>query len=177
MGDFGSLDGHFAMIVESLWVYEVPFSKNIHFPPQILTILYSTRGNCGLLWVTFGSILARRADMCLHVLRNVQTRVCSSGEGPSPPLKARRTSPPASQSPYSTFTIPFSYPSPPSPPSPHHHRHCHPFCCRFVLPDLPKRRKSIPKPIKNGPGTLPEKTLKIRRQKRLNILGIYASQT
>ena len=30
--DFGSLDGHFAMIVESLWVYEGPFSKNTHFP-------------------------------------------------------------------------------------------------------------------------------------------------
>ena len=33
VGDFGSLDGHFAMIVESLWVYEGPFSKNTHFPP------------------------------------------------------------------------------------------------------------------------------------------------
>ena len=34
VGDFGSLDGRFAMIVESLWVwvYEGPSSKNIHFP-------------------------------------------------------------------------------------------------------------------------------------------------
>ena len=32
VGDFGSVDGYFAMIVESLWVYEGPFSKNIHFP-------------------------------------------------------------------------------------------------------------------------------------------------
>ena len=32
VGEFGSLDGHFAMIVKSLWVYEGPFSKNIHFP-------------------------------------------------------------------------------------------------------------------------------------------------
>ena len=32
VGDFGSLDGHLAMIVESLWVYEGSFSKNIHFP-------------------------------------------------------------------------------------------------------------------------------------------------
>ena len=32
VGDFGSLDGRFAMIVESLWVYEGPFSKNIIFP-------------------------------------------------------------------------------------------------------------------------------------------------
>ena len=31
VGDFGSLDGHFAMIVESLWVYEDPFSKK-HSP-------------------------------------------------------------------------------------------------------------------------------------------------
>ena len=30
VGDFESLDGHFAMIVESLWVYEGPFSKNTH---------------------------------------------------------------------------------------------------------------------------------------------------
>ena len=35
VGDFGSLDGHFAMIVESLWVYEGPFSKKHSFPPQI----------------------------------------------------------------------------------------------------------------------------------------------
>ena len=33
-GDFGSLDGHFAMIVESLWVYEGPFSKITHFPDR-----------------------------------------------------------------------------------------------------------------------------------------------
>ena len=32
VGDFGSVDGYFAMIVESLWVYEGPFSENIHFP-------------------------------------------------------------------------------------------------------------------------------------------------
>ena len=32
VGDFGSLDGRFAVIVESLWVYEGPFSKNTHFP-------------------------------------------------------------------------------------------------------------------------------------------------
>ena len=32
LDDFGSLDGHFAMIVESVWVYEAPFSKNNHFP-------------------------------------------------------------------------------------------------------------------------------------------------
>ena len=38
VGDFGSLDGHFAIIVDSLWVYEGPLSKNIH-PPHILMIL------------------------------------------------------------------------------------------------------------------------------------------
>ena len=32
VGDFGSLDGHFTIMVESLWVYESPFLKNIHFP-------------------------------------------------------------------------------------------------------------------------------------------------
>ena len=29
---FWSLEDHFEIIVESLWVYEGPFSKNIHFP-------------------------------------------------------------------------------------------------------------------------------------------------
>ena len=33
VGDFGSLDGHFAMIVESLWVYEGPLSKHTPFSP------------------------------------------------------------------------------------------------------------------------------------------------
>ena len=32
VGDFASLDGHFAIIVESLWVCKGPFPKNIHFP-------------------------------------------------------------------------------------------------------------------------------------------------
>ena len=32
MGDFVSLDGYVAMIVESLWVYEGPLSTNTHFP-------------------------------------------------------------------------------------------------------------------------------------------------
>ena len=31
VGDFGSLDGRFAMIVKSHWVYEGPFSKNTYF--------------------------------------------------------------------------------------------------------------------------------------------------
>ena len=31
VGDFGSLDGHFAIIVESLWVYEGPLSKTHTF--------------------------------------------------------------------------------------------------------------------------------------------------
>ena len=30
--EFGSLDGHFAIIVDSPWVYEGPLSKNTHFP-------------------------------------------------------------------------------------------------------------------------------------------------
>ena len=32
VGDFGSLDGHFTVIVESLWVYESPFQKTFIFP-------------------------------------------------------------------------------------------------------------------------------------------------
>ena len=32
VGDFRSVDGYFAMIVESLWVYEGQFAENIHFP-------------------------------------------------------------------------------------------------------------------------------------------------
>ena len=32
VGDFGSLDGHFAIIVDSHWVYEGHLSKNNHFP-------------------------------------------------------------------------------------------------------------------------------------------------
>ena len=32
VGDFGSLDGHFAMIVKSLWVYEGLVSKSTPFP-------------------------------------------------------------------------------------------------------------------------------------------------
>ena len=31
VGDFGSLNGHLTIIVESLWVYKGPFSKNTHF--------------------------------------------------------------------------------------------------------------------------------------------------
>ena len=32
VGDFASLDGHVAIIVESLLVYESPIQKNTHFP-------------------------------------------------------------------------------------------------------------------------------------------------
>ena len=39
VGDFGSLDGHFAIIVDSLWVYEGPLPKTHTFSPQILMIL------------------------------------------------------------------------------------------------------------------------------------------
>ena len=39
VGDFGSLDGHFAIIVDSPWVYEGPLSKNTHFSLHILMIL------------------------------------------------------------------------------------------------------------------------------------------
>ena len=34
VGNFGSLDGDFAMIVESLWVHEGPFSRSTLFPSR-----------------------------------------------------------------------------------------------------------------------------------------------
>ena len=34
VGDFGSLDGRFAMIVESVWLYQGSFSKNTYFPDR-----------------------------------------------------------------------------------------------------------------------------------------------
>ena len=58
MGDFGSLDGYFAMIVESLWS---AFKKH-SFSQQILMILYSSGVNCGSRWVTFGLLLAYESD-------------------------------------------------------------------------------------------------------------------
>ena len=39
VGDFASLDGHFAIIVESLWVYRRSVSKKHSFSPQISMIL------------------------------------------------------------------------------------------------------------------------------------------
>ena len=32
VADFASIDGHFAIIVESLWAYKGPCSKNTQFP-------------------------------------------------------------------------------------------------------------------------------------------------
>ena len=62
VGDFASLDGRFAMIFELIWVYEGPFSKKHSSSQQILMISYSSGGNCGSLWVTFGSLLAYEGD-------------------------------------------------------------------------------------------------------------------
>ena len=39
VGDFGSVDGDFAMIVESVWVCEGPFFKKHSFSHQILMTL------------------------------------------------------------------------------------------------------------------------------------------
>ena len=50
VGDVGSLDGHFAIIVESLWVYDGPFSKIIHFPNRFNDVI-KFRGE---MWITFG---------------------------------------------------------------------------------------------------------------------------
>ena len=47
------------MIVESLWVYEGPFSKNIHFPINFFTDFIKL---WGALWITLGQILAYECD-------------------------------------------------------------------------------------------------------------------
>jgi len=59
VGDFWSSwsrEDHFEIIVESLWVYEGPLSKNIHFP-DIFQSFYKTTGwilvDSGLLWGHF----------------------------------------------------------------------------------------------------------------------------
>ena len=61
VGDFGSLDDHFPMIVESLWVYAGLFSKNTHCPHKF-EWFYIAQGwivdhfgsLSGHFWVTFG---------------------------------------------------------------------------------------------------------------------------
>ena len=57
VGDFGSLDGRFVMIVKSLWVYEGPLSKKTHFPTdlndfiKLRSVLWTTLGH---FRITFG---------------------------------------------------------------------------------------------------------------------------
>ena len=57
VGDFGSLDGHFTIIVESLWVYKGPFSKNTYFTPtdfnDFIKLLGESLVDLGLLWDHF----------------------------------------------------------------------------------------------------------------------------
>ena len=56
MGDFGSLDGHFAIIVESLWVYEGPFQKAFFFSTDFndfIKLLCGIWVDLGLLWDRF----------------------------------------------------------------------------------------------------------------------------
>ena len=56
VGDFGSLDGHFAIIVDSPLVYEGPLSKNIHFPTYFNDFIKLFGGlwvDLGLLWDRF----------------------------------------------------------------------------------------------------------------------------
>ena len=50
---FWSLEDHFEIIVESLWVYEGPFSKNIHFPTDLnhfMELRSEFWVDSGLLW-------------------------------------------------------------------------------------------------------------------------------
>ena len=51
VGDFASLDGHFAIIVESLWVYESHLSKNTHIFPTYFNDFIKLLGE---LWMTLG---------------------------------------------------------------------------------------------------------------------------
>ena len=53
VGEFGSLDCHFAIIVELLWVHLKSIFKKDSFHTQILMILYSSGINRGLLWGLF----------------------------------------------------------------------------------------------------------------------------
>ena len=39
VGDFGSVDGDFAMIAGSLWVSGGPFSKSLTFPPDLIDFI------------------------------------------------------------------------------------------------------------------------------------------
>ena len=120
-------------------------------------------------------VFAKRVRLLLYLSQTGQRFRGPSGEVPRaevPPLRpGEPPPPPGSQSPYSTFTIPFSYPSPPSPPSPHHHRHCHPFCCLFVLPDLPKPRKSIPKLGQKSTRNPSRENIEIQTSKKLENHG------
>ena len=59
--DFGSLDGHFAIIVDSPWVYEGPLSKNIHFPTNGFIKMF------GGLWVDLGLLWDRFRHMKVNL--------------------------------------------------------------------------------------------------------------
>ena len=51
MGEFGSVDTYFAMIVGSLWVYEGPFSKKTLIFPRGFNDSIKLSGE---LWTTLG---------------------------------------------------------------------------------------------------------------------------
>ena len=56
VGDFGSLDGHFAITVDSLWVYDGPLSKTLIFPTYFNDFIKLFGGlwvDLGLLWDRF----------------------------------------------------------------------------------------------------------------------------
>ena len=58
---FWSLEDHFEIIVESLWVYEGPFSKNIHFPNRFLSLYKTTGWILDRFGVTLGPCFAYEA--------------------------------------------------------------------------------------------------------------------
>ena len=53
VGDFGSVDGYFAMIVESVWVCEGPFSKKTRISPTDFNNFIKLWSE---LWTNFGSL-------------------------------------------------------------------------------------------------------------------------
>ena len=56
VGDFASLDGHFAIIMESLWVYESPIQKTFVYPTDFndfIKLLGEVLVDLGLLWDHF----------------------------------------------------------------------------------------------------------------------------
>ena len=62
VGDFASLDGRVAVIVESVWVYEGTFSKALIFHTDFNDFYKTTGWIFSRFGVTLGSLLAYEGD-------------------------------------------------------------------------------------------------------------------